>query len=63
MNEIIKGFKSIRTINAVHRDFKPENVLINNGVIKIADLGFSKIFTAQQDTTNTILGTLYTMAP
>lgn len=28
----------------MHRDFKLENLLIHNGTIKIADLGFAKQF-------------------
>jgi serine/threonine protein kinase len=35
---------------------------MSNGVVKIADLGFSKILTHQNET-HTVLGTLYTMAP
>ena len=27
----------------MHRDLKPANILINKGVAKIADFGFSKI--------------------
>jgi serine/threonine protein kinase len=26
----------------IHRDFKPPNVLIHEGVLKIGDLGFAK---------------------
>lgn len=48
LREIVAGFRSIRAIGAVHRDFKPENLLINNGVVKIADLGFSKILKHQE---------------
>ena len=46
----------------MHRDFKSANVLIQNNVCKIADLGFSKQL--ENDTmTNTKLGTRITMAP
>lgn len=43
----------------MHRDFKLANVLIHNGVFKIADLGFSK----QADSAITPLGTSIYMAP
>lgn len=48
MKEMVGGFRSIRSIGAIHRDFKPENLLLHNGVVKIADLGFSKILTTQE---------------
>jgi serine/threonine protein kinase len=45
----------------MHRDFKSANVLLHNGVAKIADLGFAKIL--KDSVTHTILGTCLTMAP
>ena len=45
----------------MHRDFKLANVLLHNGVAKIADLGFAKQMV--RGMTNTILGTSLTMAP
>lgn len=46
----------------MHRDFKVANVLLHNGVCKIADLGFAKQM-QKQKMTGTILGTSLTMAP
>jgi len=46
----------------MHRDFKAANVLLHNGIAKIADLGFAKILKNKQ-MTGTILGTSVTMAP
>lgn len=45
----------------MHRDFKAANVLLHNGVAKIADLGFAKI--VKNKMTGTVLGTCVTMAP
>ena len=28
--------------NVVHRDLKPQNILIHNGQIKLADFGFAR---------------------
>lgn len=47
-------------MDAMHRDFKAANILLHNGVAKIADLGFAKI---AKNMTATILGTSVTMAP
>ena len=57
--QLLNGFKALHEIKAMHRDFKLANVLINDGVLKIADLGFSK----QADLAKTALGTGVYMAP
>lgn len=59
LRQITNGFKALHKENAMHRDFKLANVLIHNGVYKIADLGFSK----QADTAKTPLGTAVYKAP
>lgn len=46
----------------MHRDFKVANVLLHQGVCKIADLGFAKQM-EKKKLTGTILGTSLTMAP
>jgi len=48
-------------VKAMHRDFKLANVLLHQGVCKIADLGFAKQM--EKKLTTTILGTSLTMAP
>jgi len=46
-----------------HRDVKPANVLINNGVIKLADFGVAKNFNDSDDTNKTYSGTPLFMSP
>jgi serine/threonine protein kinase len=46
----------------IHRDLKAENILIHNGIFKIADFGFSKQLT-EEEANGTLLGTITTMAP
>jgi serine/threonine-protein kinase ULK/ATG1 len=48
--------------NAMHRDFKLANLLLHQGVCKIADLGFAKQL-AKGNLAFTICGTSQTMAP
>jgi serine/threonine protein kinase len=58
----LNGFLGLHEIGAMHRDFKVANILLHNGIAKIADLGFSKIL-KDKAMTQTILGTSVTMAP
>lgn len=42
LKQILNGFKGLHEVGAMHRDFKLANVLLHNGICKIADLGFAK---------------------
>ena len=63
LKQIINGFKGLHEVRAMHRDFKAANVLLHNGVCKIADLGFSKQLKDSNGITSTMLGTGLTCAP
>jgi len=62
LKQILNGFRGLHEVNAMHRDFKVANVLLHQGICKIADLGFAKQL-EKKKTTSTILGTSLTMAP
>eukprot|EP01016_Furgasonia_blochmanni_P015649 TRINITY_DN1864_c0_g1_i1.p1 TRINITY_DN1864_c0_g1~~TRINITY_DN1864_c0_g1_i1.p1 ORF type:complete len:736 (-),score=195.35 TRINITY_DN1864_c0_g1_i1:680-2887(-) len=65
MRGVIQGFKVLRDCNIIHRDMKPENILLANGIPKIADFGFSR-FTEDSDEffmMVTLLGSPLYMAP
>lgn len=40
--QICNGFVELIKEGVMHRDLKPQNVLIHQGILKIADFGFSK---------------------
>ncbi|CAK68897.1 unnamed protein product (macronuclear) [Paramecium tetraurelia] len=42
MKQIVSGYNALYQRNIVHRDLKSANILIHDGVVKIADFGFSK---------------------
>ncbi len=43
MLQFLRGLKELHKYNVVHRDLKPQNLLISrNGVLKIADFGFAR---------------------
>ena len=43
MCQLIHGFEHLYKQKILHRDLKLANILMNDGVVKIADFGFSKI--------------------
>ena len=60
--QILNAFKCLIGNNIMHRDFKLANILLHNGVVKVADFGFSKIQN-EIETNKTILGSPLNMAP
>jgi serine/threonine protein kinase len=60
---LINGMEAINAV-LVHRDIKPDNILIANGKPKISDFGLSKVVTeATRNTTFKGIGCLPYMAP
>ena len=47
----------------MHRDLKPDNILLHNGSIKLADFGFCKSLLNKNDPVQTMLGSPIYMAP
>lgn len=43
MKQLLNGFKGLHDHLVMHRDLKMENILVKNGVVKLADFGLSKI--------------------
>lgn len=49
MSELAKAIKSVHDLKFVHRDLKPDNVLIaNNGHVKLSDFGLAKGFASKE---------------
>lgn len=45
MRQILEGIAKIHANRTLHRDLKPQNILItSNGTVKIADFGLSRTF-------------------
>jgi serine/threonine protein kinase len=60
---ILSAFKTLTRNNIMHRDLKPDNILLHNGVIKLADFGFCKSLKSPTDLAQTMLGSPIYMAP
>lgn len=63
MKHIVNGFKEQVAKGVIHRDLKPINILIRNGIPKIADYGFSKMMNAPPETIYYNVGTALYMSP
>jgi len=60
--QIFLGLEYLYDKKILHRDIKPHNILIKNGVIKISDFGFAKAF-EKNELITTFCGSPLYMAP
>lgn len=61
---VAEGLAYAHTKNVVHRDVKPENIMmLSNGEIKITDFGVAKLLDASQTQSGVVLGTPNYMSP
>ena len=63
--ELLEGIRGLHYHNIVHRDIKPDNLLLtsNQRHIKIADFGFAKVVDPETGRARTLCGTSPYMAP
>ena len=63
LDAVIEGLAAAHSAGLIHRDVKPENVLLSeDGRIKIADFGLSRAVTTSTNT-GTLVGTVAYLAP
>lgn len=63
MDPVVEGLGAAHDVGLVHRDVKPENVLLaSNGRIKIADFGLSRAVSTTTNT-GTLIGTVAYLSP
>ena len=63
MRQLMSAFKVLSDHSIYHRDIKPDNILIKDGKLKLADFGFCKKMGTLDDLTQTVLGSPVYMAP
>lgn len=63
IDPVVEGLAAAHTAGFIHRDVKPENVLIaNDGRIKVGDFGLARAVTATTST-GTLIGTVAYVSP
>ena len=64
LSDICKGYRVLYDLHVIHRDLKPDNILIHNGKYKIADFGLVRKVNHHSITQNlSTKGTPLYMAP
>ena len=65
LKDMLSGYLVLIANNIIHRDLKPKNILINKGVFKISDFGFSRFVGDCKETQllTKYVGSPYYMAP
>lgn len=61
--QMVEAFKVLSKQNIMHRDLKPDNILMHNGMIKLGDFGFCKPLESASEMACTMLGSPIYMAP
>lgn len=62
--EVLLALQYMHAQNKIHRDIKTDNVLLTNeGVVKLADFGYTAQLTNSGESRKSVVGTPYWMAP
>lgn len=60
---ILDGLEFLHSKRVVHRDLKPDNILLQQGIPRLTDFGISKLLREEKTSTRNISGTLAYMPP
>lgn len=64
MLSLFDALECLHALNIVHRDIKPQNIVLSNdGVVKLIDLGISRVVKNEKSQDTNILGTVGFAAP
>lgn len=55
--QVLRGLSYMHSVNFIHRDVKPENILVSKGgVVKICDFGFARSMFLDSDSSTKLIG-------
>ena len=70
MRQILSSLAFMKNNRIIHKDLKPENIMLietvanpHAPIVKVIDFGLSEIFAMNQETSTTVAGTAFYMAP
>lgn len=63
VGQICAGFSELVRKGVIHRDLKPQNLMLAQGKVKIGDFGFAKCILTQKQLLTSLVGSPIYMAP
>ena len=64
MNQILQALKHAHSRGIIHRDIKPQNIMVlRDGSVKVADFGIARIMDSQKTMTQEALGSVHYISP
>jgi len=65
LKQLMEGLRYLKSQGVMHRDLKPQNLLLTNDfkTLKIADFGFAKTVSSEASLAETMCGTPFYMSP
>ena len=63
LGKLVRNFSSLQTNHITHRDVKPQNIMLLNGIFKISDFGNAKILKREGIIIQRVRGSELFMSP